>query len=103
MWAYTIVRLRAVTVPAQDLETRREVVLFQPSVCFHDVPVLLFHLPPMVGAIFVDVVDGEELQSLLSAADALGATVGVEHQLLEEVSAPLIPEGQTPFSLTGDS
>ncbi|NNL48483.1 MAG: hypothetical protein HKO76_08970 [Acidimicrobiia bacterium] len=97
MWAYSIVSLCAVTVPAQDLEALGEVVVLQPSVDLNHVPVLLFHLPPMVGAIVVDVVDGEELQCLLTATGALGASVGIEHQFLE---APLTLSARFSVSIT---
>ena len=75
--------LGAVTVPTEYLITRRVVVVLEPAVDLNDVPVFLLQLSTMLGAVSIDMVNGEELHLSLSAALADCATIGVEDFLFE--------------------
>ena len=67
--------LRAIAVPAQNLEPRRVPSPFEPTVNAGHIAKLFFDLPSVLRPVVIDVVNGEKLQLGLSAASTNGPSV----------------------------
>jgi hypothetical protein len=79
MWTDPIMALTAIAVPAENLESGREIMFFQPT--YHPSPFISGNFPTMLISIIVDMIHGEKFQYFLTATRAFGrfSTTVVSH------------------------